>query len=128
MGSQLQLLRLPHSLQSAEGLGPKVTYPATAAAVVVAGGLSLVLYPRLLTSPLAPFIIAAWLGGNVFTRPAVEKVGAIGAEMKAGGGPPGAELIGRMDAAQQRLRTIGRITLALLAVSVIAMASARFLY
>ena len=53
---------------------------------------------------------------------------SIGAEMKAGGGPPGAELIGRMDAAQQRLRTIGRITLALLAVSVIAMASARFLY
>src|SRR5438093_12942914 len=67
MGSQLQLLRLPYSLQSAEGLGPKVTYPATAAAVVVAGGLSLVLYPRLLTSPLAPFtfavIFAAWLGG-----------------------------------------------------------------
>src|SRR5205809_5346858 len=29
------------------------------------------------------FAIAAWLGGNVFTRPAVEKVGAIGAEMKA---------------------------------------------
>jgi hypothetical protein len=71
---------------------------------------------------------AAWLEGNVFTRPAVEKVGAIGAEMKAAGGPPSAELIGRMGAAQARLRRIGRITLALLVVTVIAMASARYLY
>jgi uncharacterized membrane protein len=71
---------------------------------------------------------AAWLGGNVFTRPAVEKVGAIGAEMKAAGGPPSAELIGRMGAAQERLRRIGRITLGLLVVTVIAMASARYLY
>jgi two-component system cell cycle sensor histidine kinase/response regulator CckA len=67
MGSQLQMLRLPHSLPASQGLGPRVTYAATTAAVVVAGGLSLVLYPRLLTSPLAPFIFAvtfaAWLGG-----------------------------------------------------------------
>jgi two-component system cell cycle sensor histidine kinase/response regulator CckA len=67
MGSQLQMLRLPHSLHASQGLGPRVTYAATTAAVVVAGGLSLVLYPRLLTSPLAPFIFAvifaAWLGG-----------------------------------------------------------------
>ena len=71
---------------------------------------------------------AAWLGGNVFTRPAVERVGAIGAEMKAAGGPPSAELIGRLQAAQERLRRIGLITLALLVVTVIGMASARYLY
>jgi hypothetical protein len=71
---------------------------------------------------------AAWLGGNVFTRPAVEKVGAIGAEMKAAGGPPSAELIGRMQAAQEGLRRIGRITLGLLVVAVVGMESARYLY
>jgi hypothetical protein len=71
---------------------------------------------------------AAWLWGNVLTRPAVEKVGAIGAEMKAAGGPPSAELIGRMQAAQERLRTIGRITLGLLVVAVVGMESARYLY
>ena len=71
---------------------------------------------------------AAWLGGNVFTRPAVEKVGAVGAEMKAAGGPPSAEVMARMHAAQERLRRIGLITLGLLAVTVIAMAAARYLY
>ncbi len=71
---------------------------------------------------------AAWLEGNVFTRPAVEKVGAIGAEMKAAGGPPSAELIDRMQAAQKRLRRIGQITLGLLVVAVVGMESARYLY
>jgi hypothetical protein len=71
---------------------------------------------------------AAWLGGNIFTRPAVEKVGAIGAEMTAAGGPPSGELMARMHAAQERLRRIGLMTLGLLAVTVIAMASARYLY
>jgi hypothetical protein len=71
---------------------------------------------------------AAWLEGNIFTRPAVEKVGAIGAEMKAADGPPSAELIGRMHAAQERLRRIGFVTLGLLVVAVVGMESARYLY
>lgn len=70
---------------------------------------------------------AAWLGGNVFTRPAVEKVGAIAAEMKAAGGPPSAEVMARMHAAQERLRRISLITFGLLVVTVVGMASARYL-
>ena len=116
-------------------------YFATTSTIAVLGGLLLYwrdsngLQLSWITSPsgLAFTIggvsaMAAWLGGNVFTRPAVEKVGAIGAEMKAAGGPPGAELLGRMHAAQERLRRIGLITLGLLAVAVIGMASARYLY
>ena len=73
------------------------------------------------------FAIAAWLGGNVFIRPAVENVGAIGAEMKALAGPPTPEILGRMQGAQERLRAIGLMDLGLLVVTVIAMASARYL-
>jgi two-component system, cell cycle sensor histidine kinase and response regulator CckA len=67
MGSQLQLLRLPQSLHISQGPGPRVAYAAAVAAVAIAAGLSVILYPRVLTSPLAPFtvavILAAWLGG-----------------------------------------------------------------
>lgn len=69
MGSQLQLLRLHHpsDLQASPVPRPWVAYALGVAAVAVAAALSLVLYPRVLTSPLAPFtfavILAAWLGG-----------------------------------------------------------------
>lgn len=71
--------------------------------------------------------IAAWLGGGVFIRPAVERVAAVGAEMKAAGGPPPPELLARMQQATESLRRIGLIDLWLLGIAVIAMASARFL-
>jgi hypothetical protein len=71
--------------------------------------------------------MGAWLGGGVFIRPAVERVTALGAEMKAAGGPPSPELLRRMHEAQESLRRIGLIDLWLLVVAVIAMASARFL-
>jgi len=70
--------------------------------------------------------ILAWLGGNFLIKPAVEKVAGIGAEMKAAGGPPSGELIGRMHAAQERLRTIGLWDLVLIIVAIIAMESARY--
>jgi two-component system cell cycle sensor histidine kinase/response regulator CckA len=69
MGSQLQLLRLQHppDLQASPWPGSWVAYAVGVVAVAVAAALSLVLYPRVLTSPLAPFtiavILAAWLGG-----------------------------------------------------------------
>lgn len=69
MGSQFHLLRLSHSpgVRASPGRGPWVAYAAVTAAAVVAAGLSLILFPRLLASPLAPFVIAvvlaAWLGG-----------------------------------------------------------------
>lgn len=70
--------------------------------------------------------IIAWIGGNVAITPAVKKVGAIGAEMKAAGGPPSAELIGRMHAAQERLRTIGMWDLVLIGIAVTCMSTARY--
>ena len=39
---------------------------------------------------------------------------AIGAEMKASAGPPPAELVSRMHATQERLRTVGMIAIVLL--------------
>ena len=71
--------------------------------------------------------ILAWIGGNVLIKPAVEKVAGIGAEMKAAGGPPSADLMGRMHAAQERLRTIGLWDLILIGVAIIAMESARYI-
>jgi uncharacterized membrane protein len=70
--------------------------------------------------------LLAWIGGNVLITPAVMKVGAIGAEMKAAGGPPTAELIGRMHAAQERLRTIGMVDLVLLFIAIACMSTARY--
>jgi uncharacterized membrane protein len=70
--------------------------------------------------------IFAWIGGSVLVAPAVKKVGAIGQEMKAAGGPPSAELGARMHAAQERLRTIGLWDLILIIVAIVAMESARY--
>jgi uncharacterized membrane protein len=71
--------------------------------------------------------ILAWLGGSLLIAPAVQRVAAIGGEIKAAGGPPSAELMGRMHAAQERLRTIGLADLALVYVAVVLMAVARYL-
>lgn len=71
--------------------------------------------------------IAAWLGGNLFITPAVKAVAAVGGEMKAAGGPPTAELIARMHAAQERLRRIGLVDLVLIFAAMAGMASARYL-
>ena len=46
MGSQLQLLRLPQSLHLSQGPGPRVAYAAAIAAVALASGVSVILYPR----------------------------------------------------------------------------------
>jgi uncharacterized membrane protein len=69
--------------------------------------------------------IIAWIGGNVLITPAVKMVGAIGQEMKSAGGPPSAELMGRMHAAQERLRTIGMWDLILIGIAILCMESAR---
>lgn len=71
--------------------------------------------------------IAAWLGGGALLGPAVKNVAAIGAEMRAAGGPPSAELMARMHAAQERVRQIGLFDLALLGVALVGMAVARYL-
>lgn len=71
--------------------------------------------------------IVAWLGGAAIGR-TVERVATIGGEIKAAGGPPSAELMGRMHAAQERLRQLGLVDFSLLVVAVIGMAVARYLH
>jgi uncharacterized membrane protein len=71
--------------------------------------------------------LIAWVMGFAVLTPAVQKVGALGSEMKAAGGPPSAELMGRMHAAQERVRTIGAIDLVLVLLAVLGMATARYL-
>lgn len=71
--------------------------------------------------------ILAWLGGGILIPRALGRVGAVGAEIRAAGGPPSAELMARMEAAQERLRLIGGVDLVLLLFAVVAMASARYL-
>ena len=71
--------------------------------------------------------IGAWLMGIVALTPAVERVGALGSELKAVAGPPPAELLARMRAAQARVRRIGGIDLVLVLLAVLGMAIARYL-
>jgi uncharacterized membrane protein len=73
---------------------------------------------------LSAFI--AWLIGGTILTPAIQRVGQIGGEIKAAGGPPSAELMARMRAAQERVRTIGLIDLVLVGVAVLGMATARY--
>ena len=112
-------------------------YFAVASTFTVIGGLGLYYHDaggfQLWTTPTgtvftigAVAAIIAWIGGNVLITPAVMKVGAIGAEMKAAGGPPSAELIGRMHAAQERLRSIGAFDLVLIFIAIACMAGARY--
>jgi hypothetical protein len=69
--------------------------------------------------------LAAWFGGSLFIPRTLDQLGAIGAEMKAAGGAPSTELIGRLHGAQERLRMIGLVDIVLLAISVVGMAVAR---
>jgi uncharacterized membrane protein len=69
--------------------------------------------------------ILAWIGGNALITPGLKLVGAIGQEMKAAGGPPSAELVARMHAAQARLRSVGLWDLVLIGVAILFMESAR---
>jgi uncharacterized membrane protein len=70
--------------------------------------------------------IIAWLSGNALIPRTVRQVQGIVGEMKAAGGPPSAELVGRLHATQGRLRQIGAFDLVLLVVAVLAMATARY--
>ncbi|MFP5326783.1 MAG: hypothetical protein ACLGHT_04785, partial [Acidimicrobiia bacterium] len=71
--------------------------------------------------------LIAWLGGNLLIPSTLAKLTAIGAEIKASDGPPSPELLSRLHATQERLRTIGMIDIVLLLVAVTGMASARYL-
>ena len=71
--------------------------------------------------------IVAWVGGNALIPRSFLQLQALGAEAKAAGGPPSADLQGRIHAVQERLRMIGVIDTVLLVIAVIAMESAKYL-
>ncbi len=71
--------------------------------------------------------LIAFVAGNALIPPNVGKLAAIGAAIKAGGGPPSQAQLGELQAVQAQLRTIGLVDTILLAVAVVAMVSARYL-
>ena len=71
--------------------------------------------------------IVAWIGGNAFIPSTAIKMQGLIVEMKTAGGPPSAEALGRLHAAERRLRTIGAIDLVLIAVAILCMETARYL-
>src|SRR5918999_2220573 len=58
-------------------------------------------------------LIAA-VGGNLLIKPNVDRLAAIGAEIKAAGGPPSERQLAELHAVQRRLRTIGGVDVVLL--------------
>jgi uncharacterized membrane protein len=71
--------------------------------------------------------LIAFVGGNALIKPNIDRIAAIAASIKAGGGPPSQAQLGELQAVQRRLRTIGLVDTVLLAVAVVAMVSARYL-
>lgn len=71
--------------------------------------------------------IAAFAGGLVFIKPAVDRMGAIGAEVERSGGPPSESQIAEIQSIQHKLREVGRADMVLLTIAVVAMAIARYL-
>lgn len=70
--------------------------------------------------------IVAWASGGAILAPAIKRVGEVAGQMKAAGGPPSAELMGQMHAAQARVKRIGQIDTGLIIIAVITMATARY--
>jgi len=70
--------------------------------------------------------LIGWVVGNFVLTRAFTRLGEVGAEMKAAGGPPTPELIGRLRAAQARVTSSGFLVLALVTVAAILMATARY--
>jgi uncharacterized membrane protein len=70
--------------------------------------------------------IIAWLAGGAVLSPAIKKVGEIGGRMQAAGGPPSAELMAEMHAAQERVKRIGQVDTVLIIIAVLTMATARY--
>jgi uncharacterized membrane protein len=70
-------------------------------------------------------IVALAIGGSV-VKPTLARALALGAELAAADGPPQADRAAELRALQMRVRTFTRIVLALLAVAILAMATARY--
>lgn len=70
--------------------------------------------------------ITAFVIGLFGTRPAVQRMLALGAQMAQAEGPPAPELAAQMQAVQKRLKILARTGLGLLTIAVLAMATAQY--
>jgi hypothetical protein len=70
--------------------------------------------------------ITAFVIGLFGTRPAVQRMLALGAQIAQAEGPPPPELAGQMQAVQGRLKVLARTGLGLLTIAVLAMATAQY--
>jgi hypothetical protein len=61
------------------------------------------------------------------TKPAMDRMGAVGQEIATSGGQPTPSQASEMQRLQARLVLIGRVSMVLLTIAVVAMATARFL-
>lgn len=91
--------------------GLKLWLDSTAGVVFTIGGLA---------------AIIAWIGGNALIPSTAIKIQGIIGEIKASGGAPSDEVVGRLHASQERLRKIGAIDLALIGIAVLCMETARY--
>ena len=71
--------------------------------------------------------IAALAVGFTASKPAGNRMGALGQEIATSGGPPSEEQMAEMQSLGQRLKTVGWVNLVLLTIAVVAMAAARYL-
>jgi len=70
--------------------------------------------------------IAAFLFGLFGTRPAVRRLLALGRQIASSEGPPSPDLTAQVPALQDLTKILARISLGLLGITVIAMATARY--
>lgn len=70
--------------------------------------------------------IAGFLIGLSGTRPSVQRMLALGQQIARSEGPPSPEVVAEVQRLQGRLKVLGRTTLGLITVSVLAMATARY--
>jgi hypothetical protein len=70
--------------------------------------------------------ITAFVLGLFGTRPAVQRMLALGAQIAQAEGPPAPELAAEMQAVQGRLKVLARTGLGLLTIAVLAMATAQY--
>jgi uncharacterized membrane protein len=64
--------------------------------------------------------------GLIVTKPAADRMAALGQEIAAAGGPPSSERASEMQRLQARLLVIGRVSMVLLVIAVVTMATARY--
>ncbi|HEX9124163.1 MAG TPA: hypothetical protein VF984_12555 [Actinomycetota bacterium] len=69
--------------------------------------------------------ILAYLIGLFGTKPGVDRLLALGRQVAEAGGPPTPEIAAELPALQARLKVLARTSLALIAIAVLAMATAR---